>query len=158
MAKHLPKHFVVTFPSQHEQVPIVKDIMLQLAIKLGGYTLTSGRGAYVRQDDGSLQLEPVTILTAYFDERTQSVAHELRRMLVDKLHLVGEESVLVEYDHPAGGHLIRALVFGESLRVEWSDSEKMWYTVRYGKRDYYIDYDSACAARTTQLNPPVSVH
>lgn len=148
----LPYHFTVHIPAHLNSKPEMLSVLRQVIDKCGGYTVTEARGAYLRQDDsGEIDFERINILTVYHGDREQSAATSLRHKIVDLLHLYGEESVLVDYYGVVQGHR-RGLIFGDTMRVEWSDIDKMWYTVVNGKRAFYVDYDTASAAATVYRN------
>lgn len=118
MAKGLPGLLAVHFPARFESDPVIQELLVSVATIAGGFSLESQRGAYVREDTGQLQVEPVSVLVvchAGSHDMHQSMKN-LRHNIVRRLFELGEESVLVTYTYPHGAPF-RGLIYNDKAAV-----------------------------------------
>ena len=82
------------------------------AVKLiGGATMTNARGLYVRKDTGELDDEAVTVVRFDIMAGQRFLVGPYIRAIVDRLLVLGEESVLRRRFYNAGGGYNSELIF-----------------------------------------------
>ncbi|ASZ72009.1 hypothetical protein pXoo2106_10 [Xanthomonas phage pXoo2106] len=84
------------------------------AVKLiGGATMTNARGLYVRKDTGALDDEAVTVIRFDMNLQSELVDQYMSaiRAIVDRLLVLGEESVLRRRFYNGGGGYNSELIF-----------------------------------------------
>lgn len=86
----------VTIPTHLLELQAVREAMDHSIATVGGATLTTGRGYYVRKDDGSVDCEEVTVVRWDYDAYSPQYSDVLVSIagVTSALLASGEESVL----------------------------------------------------------------